>query len=114
MPTELMVKILKIVTPHIKRVMINNERVITLPYADDLCLITQDLRTQQCLINQINSHIQSMGMLLKPSKCRAFSIQAGKPSIVQFYIGDNLIPPIAQEEQKIHGSYSSLASQNIH
>ena len=80
--------------------MINGERVITLPYADDFCLITHDLRTQQRVINQINYHIQSMGMLLKPSKCRAFSIQAGRPSIVQFYIGDNLIPSIAQKEQK--------------
>ena len=80
--------------------MINGERDITLPYADDFCLSTHDLRTQQHIINQINYHIQSMGIILKPNKCMAFSIQAGRPSIGQFYIGDNLIPSIAQKEQK--------------
>jgi len=84
-------------------VMINGERVITLPYADDFCLITRDMRTQQRFIDQINSHIQSMGMLLKPSKCRSFSIKSGKPTVVPFHIGDHEIPSIAHEEQKILG-----------
>ena len=84
-------------------VMINGERVITLPYADDFCLITRDMRTQQRLINQINFHINSMGMKLKPSKCRSFSIKSGKPSVVPFHIGENHIPSIAHEEQKFLG-----------
>ena len=54
---------------------INDEKFITLPYADDFCLITTDLRTRQRLINIINSHITSMGMMLKPSKCRPFSLK---------------------------------------
>ena len=64
------------------------------------------------LINQINSHIQSMGMLLKPSKCRAFSIQSEKPSIVQFYIGDIFIPFIAQEEQTFLGKDIFFSSKS--
>ena len=84
-------------------VMINDQRVITLPYADDFCLITTDMRTQQRLISEINFHIQSMGMQLKPEKCRTFSIKSGKPSVVPFNIGEQQIPSIAHEEQKFLG-----------
>ena len=84
-------------------IQIKDQRVITLPYADDFCLITSDMRTHQWLINEINSHIQSMGMQLKPSKCRSFSIKSGKPSVVPFNIEDKLIPSIANEEQKFLG-----------
>ena len=84
-------------------VMGNGERIITLLYADDLCLITHDMRSQQPLISQINSYIQSMGMELKPSKCRAFSIKSGKPAVVPFHFGKYEIPSIAGDEQKFLG-----------
>jgi hypothetical protein len=45
-------------------VTLNGKKIITLPYADDFCLLTTNMRTQQKLISQINSHIQSMGMQL--------------------------------------------------
>ena len=51
----------------------------------------------------LSAHIQSMGMQLKPSKCRAFSIKSGRPAIVSFHIGNHPIPSIAQEEQKFLG-----------
>ena len=82
---------------------IQEEEFITLPFADDFCLITTDLRTQQRLINQISSHISSMGMRLKPSKCRSFSIRRGKPEIIHFNIDGNIVPSIAEEEQKFLG-----------
>ena len=44
-----------------------------------------------------------MGMQLKPSKCRSFSIKSGKPSVVPFHIGNQPIPSIAHEEQKFLG-----------
>ena len=50
-------------------VLINGQRVITLPYADDFCLITTDMRSHKRLIAEIHSHINSMGMSLKPVKC---------------------------------------------
>ena len=80
-----------------------DEQFITLPFADDFCLVTTDLRTQQRIINQISSHIQAMGMMLKPSKCRSFSIRGGKPEIVHFKIDEAVIPSIAEEEQKFLG-----------
>ena len=42
---------------------------VTLPYADDFCLITTNLKTHQRLISDISDKITSMGMMLKPSKC---------------------------------------------
>ena len=51
-------------------VLINEQRVITLPYADDFCLTTTDMKSHKRLIAEIHSQINSMGMSLKPSKCR--------------------------------------------
>ena len=44
-----------------------------------------------------------MGMKLKPSKCRSFSVTGGKACDVPFYIGDYTIPSIKNEEQKFLG-----------
>ena len=76
---------------------------VTLPYADDFCLLTTNLRTHQKMINRINSNITSMGMKLKPSKCRGFSVCSGRASDISFHIGDNVIPSIRDEEQKFLG-----------
>ena len=73
---------------------------VTTPYADDFCLISTNLKSHQKLINEIHSQITSMGMKLKPSKCRSFSCSAGKPKVVSFHIGDNEIASIKDEEQK--------------
>ena len=72
----------------------NTTSIITLPYADDFCLITRDLRTHQKLINIIHDHITSMGMRLKPSKCRSLSICGGTSRDIPFFIGVNRIPSI--------------------
>ena len=44
-----------------------------------------------------------MGMKLKPSKCRSFSISRGTPVATSFHIGDNEISSIRDEEQKFLG-----------
>ena len=51
-------------------------------------------------MNAIDEHIESMGMRLKPSKCRTFSLKSGKPSKVDFYIKEDRIPNLFEEEQK--------------
>ena len=76
---------------------------ITLPYADDFCLATTNLRTHQRLLNQIQENIESMGMKIKPSKCRSFSLKSGKPSEVNFSIENYNVPSIAFDEQKFLG-----------
>ena len=48
-----------------KRVIsLNGEKIITLPYADDFCLITKDLRKHQNIQNEIKFKIESMRMRL--------------------------------------------------
>ena len=76
---------------------------ITLPYADDFCLITTNIRTHQKIINIIQSNISSMGMRLKPSKCRHFSVPSGQPKDIPFHIGHTRIPSIRDEDQKFLG-----------
>jgi hypothetical protein len=61
------------------------------------------MRTQQRILNQIAEKINSMGMKIKPSKCRSFSIRSGKPSKVNFSIEGNNVPSIQDEEQKFLG-----------
>ena len=76
---------------------------VTLPYADDFCLISRDSRTHQNLINSIHTQITSMGMKLKPSKCRSFSLLGGSPSVVPFHIDGSPVASIRDEEQKFLG-----------
>ena len=88
---------------------LNNAHFVTLPYADDFCLITTNLKTHQKFINTINSHIKSMGIRLRPDKCRSFSVSSGLAKDVPFYIDDFRIPSIKDEEQKfLENSSSSL------
>ena len=82
---------------------LEDKRFITLPYADDFCIITTHKRSHQKIINTINNHVISMGMKLKPSKCRSFSISSGRPTSVSFSIGESMIPSIRDEDQKFLG-----------
>ena len=74
-----------------------------MPYADDFLLMTTNLKTHQRIMNRINSQVESMGMRLKPSKCRTFSLKSGKPSQVVFQLDGTRIPTIFEEDQKYLG-----------
>ena len=43
---------------------LNGEKLITLAYSNEFCLITTDLRKHQKIQNEIKSKIESMGMRL--------------------------------------------------
>ena len=82
---------------------LNSVKIVTLPYADNFCLITTHSGTHQRIINSIHKNITSMGMRLKPSKCRSYSVCSGKSKDVPFYIGENRVPSIKDEDQKFLG-----------
>ena len=82
---------------------LGDKSYVTLPYADDFCIISTHKGTHQNIINKIHSHISSPGMKLKPSKCRSLSLCSGKPKNEAFFIGDNLVPSICDEKQKFPG-----------
>ena len=91
-------------------------KYITLPYADDFCLITTNKRTHQKVINEIDNNINSMGMKLKPSKCRSFSLSSGSSKVVDFFIGEYRVPSISEEEQKFLGRvifYTGKSAETI-
>ena len=77
---------------------------ITLPYADDFCLMTTNLKTHQRLMSKINTQIQSMCMRLKPSKCRTFSLRSGKPTNVSFHLDGKNMCTLFQDDQKYLGN----------
>ena len=52
--------------------------VITTPFADNFNLITHNKTMQQTLLTDIEKKIKSMGLKIKPKKCRLISIQTGK------------------------------------
>jgi hypothetical protein len=76
---------------------------VTLPYADYFCLISTNKATHQKIINKIHSHVSSLGMKLKPSKCTSLSISSGKPKDGSFFIGDYKVSLICDVEQKFLG-----------
>ena len=62
--------------------------VITTPFADDFNLITQNKTMHQALLTDIETKIKSMGLVIKPKKCRSLSIQAGKSVNIKFNLKD--------------------------
>ena len=66
-------------------------RYITLPFADDFCPITFDKKRHQKIMNEIHDITQSMGLTLKPVKCKSISIRGGKAEACTFAIGDVIL-----------------------
>ena len=58
--------------------------MITTPFADDFNLITRNKSMHQNLVSDIEDKIKSMGLVLKPKKCRSLSIENGKVTNVMF------------------------------
>ena len=58
--------------------------VITTPFADDFNIISKNKDLHQKLVLNVEKKIRSMGLILKPPKCRALTIQKGTPKIVDF------------------------------
>ena len=66
---------------------------ICIPFADDFNLITKNKVQHQKLQDDIQKKIQSMGLTLKPKKCRAMSISSGRPVQPTFTLTDQITPP---------------------
>ena len=95
---------------------LDGTRIITAPFADDFCLVTGNKRSHQRLLNEIDHHIKSMGLRLKPSKCRSLSFSSGKFNDVIFSVGDDQISSVGNEVHKYLGAVitKNLTSSDIH
>lgn len=76
---------------------LDGNKIITTPYADDFNLITSNKVQHQKIINDLQVKTQSMGLTLKPSKCRSFSLCSGVPRVVEYNIGDIRIIPVKED-----------------
>ena len=82
---------------------LNGNSVITLPYADDFNLITNNKITHQRLINELHSITSSMNLTLKLEKCKNLSICSGSPKIVPFSLGGKDLDSIKNSPMKFLG-----------
>ena len=60
--------------------------VTTTPFADDFNLISRNITKHQILVTDVENKLISMGLVLKPRKCRSLSIEGGKYTNVQFHL----------------------------
>lgn len=86
-------------------VKIDNTRINSLAYADDIIVFASTSRGLQKLFDHCNTYLQSCGMALNPSKCKTLSIK-GQPKqknvIVitnNFCINNNIVPSISSAEE---------------
>ncbi len=77
---------------------------ITLPFADDFCLLTSDKRKHQKLMTKILDITSSMNLTLKPVKCKTMSICSGSPDNCTFKIGDIVLKSLQDTPEKFLGS----------
>ena len=68
--------------------------VVTTPFADDFNVITRDNTQHQNLVSNVEQKLKTMGLVIKPQKCRSLSIQNGKTVNIQFQIHDNVGNPV--------------------
>ena len=71
---------------------------ITLPFADDFNLITRDVRKHRKLMKKLSDLTWSMGLKLKPRKCKSLSIMAGQSRELTFTLGNSEIGSILHEK----------------
>ena len=83
---------------------LNGKKFITAPFADDFCLISNNRKTHQRLIKRISELSKSMGLKLKPSKCRSLSIVSGKATSIEYSLDESNIPTLEKEPHKFLGS----------
>ena len=58
--------------------------MITTPFADDFNVISKNSTSHQKLVSDVEKKLQSMGLVLKPLKCRSLSVQSGQVSNITF------------------------------
>ena len=76
---------------------LDGRHFITLPFADDFNLITRDVRKHRKLMTKLFNLTTSMGLKLKPRKCKSLSISAGKSKEIVFALGNSEIGSLLHE-----------------
>jgi hypothetical protein len=82
---------------------LDGTKYITLPFADDFCLISSDKRKHQKFMNEIFDITQSMNLQLKPVKCKTISIRSGVPCELSFNLGQDILKTVKDAPEKFLG-----------
>ena len=89
-------------------------RHITLPFADDFNLLTGHKKTHQNIINEIMGWAASMGLVLKPRKCKSLSIKAGRSAAEEFRLGDYTMASIKDDPyMKFLGGFVTYSGKGV-
>ena len=73
--------------------------------------MTTNKRTHQRLLNEISVWTKSMNLKLKPVKCKSLSIVSGKPTPIEFKLGENNVSSIKDDPHKFLGSHLSFSGK---
>ena len=85
---------------------LNDVHYISLPFADDFNLVTRDIRKHRKLMVRLHELTTSMGLKLKPQKCRSLSIKAGKSVEEVFFLGvDGVLSILRDKYHKFLGGF---------
>ena len=83
---------------------LKDKSYITTPFADDFNIITGNKRSHQRIINLINECCKTMGLKLKPSKCRSLSIVSGCSTDIPFFIDKDEVSTLTKDPHKFLGA----------
>jgi hypothetical protein len=87
---------------------------ITLPFADNYNLLTGHKVTHQNIIKEIVGWAPSMGLVLKPKKCKSLFIKAEYSAVVEFSLGDYAMASIKQDPyMKFLGGFITYAQADL-
>lgn len=83
---------------------LNDVHYISLPFADDFNLVTREIRKHRKLMVRLHELTTSMGLKLKPRKCRSLSIRAGTSVEEVFFLGvDGILSVLHDRYHKFLG-----------
>ena len=68
----------------------NVKNVSTTPFADDFNIISREHMKHQTLVTDVENKLVTMGLVIKPSKCRSLSIVKGKYTNITFQLKDKI------------------------
>ncbi len=88
---------------------LNDQHIITLPYADDFILVTNNKLKHQKLMNEISRITKSMDLHLKPSKCKTLSICSGQAKPIPYTIEGKQLTLVKDSAEKFLGSWITFS-----
>lgn len=79
--------------------------IVSLAFADDITLCYRNKKTAQRLLYRIDEQFKSVGLTLKPAKCKSLSICSGKVSGINFQLGGQDLENIQYNSFKFLGTH---------